>query len=471
MSQYSVRLADLLLRSADAQAAGLRNSGQIWGSAVQSLGQLPGQVVQQQQQQQEAAQNARLRDQQVQVNDAQLAGAQREAADQGALDTAYSSGGDRAAILSSLPGHLRPTAEKHYAEMDEAASKLKQSRLNADAAEADYMGALAVGVKAFDYSPSAAMAALQHAKEAGYDVDPILQQLQQNPDAVKPLVDSLIAKSPTQQKLIGESADRSLRQQQEQRAITTAQQSAADKVADNARADRAAQETARHDKAMEARPVAGAGTPDDADAIADAIIRGDQSPETTGLYRVGAQVRASLAKKGYNQAQAITDWKATQKHLSTLNGAQQTRMAQAVDNAAHSLDVIDTLADQWKGGKFPALNKAQLALAKQGTLGQPAQQIATALEAQIADVTSELGNVYMGGNSPTDHALSLAAKNLSADWSDSTLRTMTKLARTNLQIRQNSMKNVGVAGASAGNPYAAPSGANADPLGILGGAK
>jgi hypothetical protein len=176
------------------------------------------------------------------------------------------------------------------------------------------------------------------------------------------------------------------------------------------------------------------------------------------LFRLAGPVRAALAKKGYNLATANLDWTATQKHLNTLNGAQQTRMAQAVDNAAHSLDVIDDLANQWKGGKFPILNKANLALAKSGAQGSEAQKIATQLEAQISDVTSELGNVYMGGNSPTDHALTLAAKNLSADWSAATLQAMTKLARTNLQIRLNSMRNIGVAGASAGNPYA-PAGA------------
>jgi hypothetical protein len=197
-----------------------------------------------------------------------------------------------------------------------------------------------------------------------------------------------------------------------------------------------------------------AGSSDDMGAIADAIIAGDQPPTLQGLYRNGAAVRVALAKKGFNLAQAETDWKATQKHIATLNGAQQTRMAQAVDNAAHSLDVIEDLANQWDGGKFPLLNKARLAAAKQGALGAKAQQIATQLEAQISDVTSELGNVYMGGNSPTDHALSLAAKNLSADWTRDQLKSALGLARKNLQIRLNSMKNAGVAGASEGNPYA-----------------
>ena len=195
---------------------------------------------------------------------------------------------------------------------------------------------------------------------------------------------------------------------------------------------------------------------EDAEAIADAIVAGEQPPVTTGLFRLAGPVRAALAKRGFNLATANMDWQATQRHLATLNGPQQTRMAQAIDNAYHSVDVIEDLAGQWGGGKFPVLNRGHLVLAKNGVYGPQAQQIATQLEAQIADVTSELGNVYMGGNSPTDHALTLAAKNLSANWTEAQLKSALALTRKNLQIRQNSMRNVGVAGATAGNPYAAP---------------
>lgn len=202
-------------------------------------------------------------------------------------------------------------------------------------------------------------------------------------------------------------------------------------------------------------PGGGANDPKD---IASAIISGDQPPTLQGLYRYGAPVRAELARQGYNLTDAMTDWTAAQKHFATLNGTQQTRLRQAVETATHSLDVIGDLADQWKGGKFPLLNRANLKLAKNGMLGPKAQSIATQLEAQISDVTSELGNVYMGGNSPTDHSLTLAAKNLSADWSNQQLKDALDLARKNLTIRANSIRNIGPIGVSGTNPYAAPAG-------------
>jgi hypothetical protein len=201
----------------------------------------------------------------------------------------------------------------------------------------------------------------------------------------------------------------------------------------------------------------------DTDAIADAIEAGTESPFVNQYGRpAAAAISSKLAKKGFNLSQAQMDWSATQKHLATLNGAQQVRMRQAAETAAHSLDVIDDLSQQLSSvmprSQYPMLNRGALAAAKGGALGKDAQQIATQLEAQISDVTSELGNVYMGGNSPTDHALALAGKNLSADWSYPQLQAATKLARTNLRIRLNSMNTVGVAGASPDNPYAASPG-------------
>lgn len=199
----------------------------------------------------------------------------------------------------------------------------------------------------------------------------------------------------------------------------------------------------------------GGGESDYVESIADAIINHEQPPETKGLYKYAPLVRAALARKGFNLTTANQDWTAVNRHLATLNGPQQTRIRQAVLTAYDSLDVIDDLAKKFDGGRFPLLNKAQLAAAKSGALGAEAQQVATQLEAQINDVVSELGQVYMGGNSPTDHALGLAAKNLSADWSLPQLLSATKLARKNLEIRRGSIEN---ASAIQSGPGGAPGG-------------
>lgn len=179
--------------------------------------------------------------------------------------------------------------------------------------------------------------------------------------------------------------------------------------------------------------------------IADAIQQGLQPPELTGLYRLNGPVRAELQKRKFDYTAANKDWKAVQRSIATLNGTQQTRLRQAIETAYSSLDVIDqlndTLAKQVPRGRVKVLNRASMNAAMNGAFGPEAQNTATSLNAQITDVVSELGNAYMGGNSPTDHALSLAAKNLSADWSAPQLKALTQLARQNLSIRRNSIEN------------------------------
>lgn len=195
----------------------------------------------------------------------------------------------------------------------------------------------------------------------------------------------------------------------------------------------------------------------DPKAIAQAIMRGDREPETGNLGRpIGAAVDTELAKAGYNKAAAITDWKATQKHIASMNGPQQLRLNQSINALPELLDTVDALAAKWKGGQFPVLNRANLLAAKNGLYGKDVASVARQLDSQIADVVADLGNVYMGGNSPTDHALDLARKSLSADWDQKVLHDMVGMAKKNVGIRRNSIVNTGVSGASQNNTYAPP---------------
>lgn len=204
-----------------------------------------------------------------------------------------------------------------------------------------------------------------------------------------------------------------------------------------------------------ARAVTSIMTNNDAKDIADAIANGDQPPTLQGLYRNAGPVRAELARRGVPMAQMETDWKATQKYVGTLNGPQQVRLRQAITTASDSVDKIDQLYNEYHSivgdTGMKAFNKAGLATAKQ--LPGRAGAVATALDAQIADLTSELGNVYMGGNSPTDHSLSLAAKNLSSDWNKATFEEGLKQIHQNIKIRQNSITHSAPAGTSGESNY------------------
>lgn len=207
-------------------------------------------------------------------------------------------------------------------------------------------------------------------------------------------------------------------------------------------------------KAVQVRLNTGQGSVEDVKDVVQGMIDGTLPPQLPGraspMYNA---IMAEAQRRGFNLAGAATDWMATQKHVQTMNGAQQLRLNQAVNALPEMLDNVERLGKQWNGGRFAILNRANLAAAKGGAYGTKAAAIATQLDAQIADVVADLGNVYMGGNSPTDHALQLAGKSLSADWSEPVLHSMVELAKKNVQIRRNSINSTGVAGASADNPY------------------
>lgn len=200
------------------------------------------------------------------------------------------------------------------------------------------------------------------------------------------------------------------------------------------------------------------GTQSQAESVAQGIMNGTIPPDLTKnvSFKDRTAVNAYLSGQGYNLTKATEDWTAIQKRISTLNGQQQVRLGQAVSFAKDSLSLVDQLNAQWQGGQFPLLNKANLALAKNGAFGQDAQSLATRLEAQINDLVSELGTVYKGGNSSTDESLKLASANLNANWSQKTLQDAVNLIRTNLQIRENSIKQSGMIEGNQYSPEAPP---------------
>ncbi len=197
------------------------------------------------------------------------------------------------------------------------------------------------------------------------------------------------------------------------------------------------------------------GPTSDVKEMVSGMIDGTTPPILPGrATKEFTQISAEAHRRGFDLTNAVTDWVATQKHIATLNGAQQTRIQQSIGALPGLLDKVDSLSKQWNGGRFAALNKANLALAKGGAFGSKAASIANQLDAQIADVNADLATVYMGGNSPTDRGLELASKALHADWDEKVLTDMIGLARENVKTRQNSIKYGKVQGVGDENPYA-----------------
>lgn len=219
-------------------------------------------------------------------------------------------------------------------------------------------------------------------------------------------------------------------------------------------------ETIRHNQAMESKPAGGginSTMQADIDATVEAIINGDQPPPNTSSRptQFTIALTGALGRAGYPLAQAQKDWSAIQKHIATLNGPQQERLRQAVTFTKHSLDNIEDLYQQWQdsglAGRFKTFNAATLKAAKE--LGGETGAVAQALEAQIADLVSELGTVYKGGNSSTDETLKLAKENLEAKWDEPTFRKAIAMIRKNLTIRYNSIISSEPVGVRPNSPY------------------
>lgn len=217
----------------------------------------------------------------------------------------------------------------------------------------------------------------------------------------------------------------------------------------------------------------------DLNETAGAIIRGEATPDLTKYsFRDRTAIEARLSRAGFNQAKMSTEFNAVQKYMTTANGAQQLRLRQAVEKIEPHVDMISNLYSQLEKKGLPSgfklWNRAALAAAR-NTPGE-AGAIATNLEAQINDLAAELGNIYMGGNTPTDHALQMARTNLSTDWNPQTFKMALDLIRKNVGLRRNAIRFTGPAGVPSDSPYipqeTVPSGATgakpkSDPLGIF----
>lgn len=208
----------------------------------------------------------------------------------------------------------------------------------------------------------------------------------------------------------------------------------------------------------EVRAEAGTAGGQDVKDLAGGIIAGTSPPDMREYgYRDRTALAAELKRQGFDLTKAQQDWTATQKYLATLNGAQQTRLRQAVSFTKDGLDQLEDIYNQWQKvgstSNWKVFNRGSLATAKQ--LPGAAGDLANRLEARLADVNSELGTVYKGGNSSTDESLKLAAKNLSGDWNEQTFKDALKDIRESLKYRENSMKLI-PAGTSSGNAYTPP---------------
>lgn len=468
-------IADLLTRQGDIAAQGYREGGKIASGLATTLGAIPGQVVAQVAAQKRQGVEDQLTAKQLEGAQLGVEKAKTDASERvKALADAKYIGQvmgqfvkpdgtfDEPKMLAMTAQHdpsLVPVVQQHITAAKEARAKLIQTQQGIETsalgaaekaqkireADTDYLAGRAQFVK--DNSPpgqiDGTVLAFELARLHGEGVDttPVTNALRSGVPANK-VIDAAIRASESQRKLQDSEA--------------TAAGTAANLAADNTRADAALAETTRHNKAEEAKAAQGGGLTGNAAAergdaveIVKGLKDGTTSPnvlESARTTALGAAIQAEAHRQGVDTASMTRNWISTKKAIQSLNSTQQIRLTEGIDKASHSLDKIEELSAAltplMSRYGIKALNKAQLALAKNGTYGKDAASIATRLETQIADVTAEIGTVIMGGGAPTDHGLELAGKNLSSDWTADVLRDAVKQVRYNLNLANNARNDL-----------------------------
>jgi hypothetical protein len=181
------------------------------------------------------------------------------------------------------------------------------------------------------------------------------------------------------------------------------------------------------------------------DTIASGIIDGSVPPPISARGTITAtpsnlKLEAAIKAQGGNLTNIALDWSAMQKWLTSANSTTQLRLRQAISSVKQGIQGLRTDAQAWNAGGFAPINAANMKAALNGVYGQDAQKIAVDFNQQATIITDELGQTFMGGNSPTDSALSLAGKVISTNWSDTTLNSALDQLDTNLGYRMNAIE-------------------------------
>ena len=206
----------------------------------------------------------------------------------------------------------------------------------------------------------------------------------------------------------------------------------------------------------------------DVQSLSDMLQRGELDPRLTGVTRRGKQmVEAELGRRGINLKQMQMDQEAAYVWLHTQNNFQMQRIMGAINTTAGMLNRLDNpenpgddmigkleetlkaaqhagLRDKFQG-PYKAVNHVFLEAAANGlfeSLVPGSTKAATELTAQVRDIQEELAVVMMGGTGPTDKGLEFVQSQINKDWDAGVLRDIARNTRTNLLIRQQSLRTV-----------------------------
>lgn len=203
------------------------------------------------------------------------------------------------------------------------------------------------------------------------------------------------------------------------------------------------------------KPIEGSANSDNTpvDQIADAIIKGDQPPTLTGLYKQGAGVRAALARKGFNLETAQLEDARIRQQVKSLNGVQNTKFITLAGTVQQEIDRVGDLADQLDQGGIPKLNYLKLqAYAQTNGNSQQGQLTAKYLTA-VNNLKETFAQASNGGYAPTDPAWKLADQQVNGDYGRDQLKASLGEVRRAVGMRVRAISDFGGIGPGSPNRY------------------
>lgn len=161
----------------------------------------------------------------------------------------------------------------------------------------------------------------------------------------------------------------------------------------------------------------------------------------------------------YNAARAQTEYAASQRFMSALNGPQQQRFRALAGSVVNTIDEVKELSREMKNSGVPMLNRAKLLAYSQAMGNTPQGQLAAKYVGAVNTLKEEFANLANGGYAPNEAAWELANQQINGDFGVQQMESALSEVQRLINYRMQSFDNLQPYGVTPTNPAVAGIGA------------
>ena len=163
--------------------------------------------------------------------------------------------------------------------------------------------------------------------------------------------------------------------------------------------------------------------------------------------------------KPYNAARAQTEYAASQRFMSALNGPQQQRFRALAGTVVNTIDEVKALSREMQNIGVPVLNHAKLMVYSQAMGNTPQGQLAAKYIGAVNTLKEEFANLANGGYAPTEAAWHLANQQINGDFGVQQMDAALTEVQRLINYRMQAFEALTPYGVSPTNPAVAGMGA------------